>query len=169
MGGISDFISASLIAVYMFSGWDTGILVNEETSYTREKPGQSVVVSVIVLALMYAFLTFALQCAVHTKNLENNGDTALSYIAQVIAGSALAKYMILAVDLSALGSTLASLVSGVRVTFAMGRGRRAAAPVREDGFEVQDPGPGHGHHRRHRFYGGLSRCSDAVERGCWGR
>jgi amino acid transporter len=120
MGGISGFISASLIAVYMFSGWDTGILVNEETSDAREKPGQSVVVSVIVLALMYAFLTFALQGAVRTKDLEANGDNALSYIAQVISGSALAKYMILAVALSALGSTLASLVSGVRVTFAMG-------------------------------------------------
>ena len=120
MGGISGFISASLIAVYMFSGWDTGILVNEETSDAREKPGQSVVISVIVLALMYAFLTFALQGAVHTKDLEANGDNALSYIAQVISGSALAKYMILAVALSALGSTLASLVSGVRVTFAMG-------------------------------------------------
>jgi amino acid transporter len=104
----------------MFSGWDTGILVNEETSDAREKPGQSVVVSVIVLALMYGFLTFALQGAVHTKDLEANGDNALSYIAQVVVGSALAKYMILAVALSALGSTLASLVSGVRVTFAMG-------------------------------------------------
>jgi len=120
MGGINGFIGASLIAVYMFSGWDTGILVNEETSDAREKPGQSVVTSVIVLALMYAFLTFALQGAVHTKDLEANGDNALSYIAQVISGSALAKYMILAVALSALGSTLASLVSGVRVTFAMG-------------------------------------------------
>jgi amino acid transporter len=120
MGGIDGFIGASLIAVYMFSGWDTGILVNEETSDAREKPGQSVVTSVIVLALMYAFLTFALQGAVHTKDLEANGDNALSYIAQVISGSALAKYMILAVALSALGSTLASLVSGVRVTFAMG-------------------------------------------------
>ena len=38
----------------------------------------------------------------------------------MVSGSALAKYMILAVALSALGSTLASLVSGVRVTFAMG-------------------------------------------------
>ena len=120
MGGLSGFISASLIAVYMYSGWDTGILVNEETADPREKPGQSVVTSVIVLALMYAFLTFALQGAVQTKDLEANGDNALSYIAQVVSGSALAKYMILAVALSALGSTLASLVSGVRVTFAMG-------------------------------------------------
>lgn len=120
MGGINGFIAASLIAVYMYSGWDTAILVNEETSDAREKPGQSVVTTVIVVALMFAFLTFALQGAVHTKNLEANGSNALSYIGQVVSGSALAKYMILAVALSALGSTLASLVSGVRVTFAMG-------------------------------------------------
>ena len=120
MGGISGFVAASLIAVYLYSGWDTGILVNEETSDAREKPGQSVVTSVIVLALMYAFLTFALQGAVHTKDLEANGANALSYIGGVVSGSALAKYMILAVALSALGSTLASLVSGVRVTFSMG-------------------------------------------------
>lgn len=67
----------------------------------------------------------------HTKDLEANGNNALSYIAQVVSGSgatvpvstpgsALAKYMILAVALSALGSTLTSLVSGVRVTFSMG-------------------------------------------------
>ena len=122
MGGISGFVAASLIAVYMFSGWDTGILVNEETSDSREKPGNSVVTSVIVLALMFAFLTFALQGAVHTSKLEA-APNALSYIAQVVSGNALAKYMILAVALSALGSTLASLVSGVRVTFAMGADR----------------------------------------------
>jgi amino acid transporter len=122
MGGVSGFVAASLIAVYMYSGWDTGILVNEETSDSREKPGNSVVTSVIVLALMYAFLTFALQGAVHTNQLES-APNALSYIAQVVSGSALAKYMILAVALSALGSTLASLVSGVRVAFSMGSDR----------------------------------------------
>ena len=122
MGGISGFIAASLIAVYMYSGWDTGILLNEETSDPRKKPGNSVVTSVIVLALMYAFLTFALQGAVHTSALENS-DNALSYIAGVVSGSAHAKYMILAVALSAAGSVLASLVSGVRVTFAMASDR----------------------------------------------
>jgi amino acid transporter len=134
MGGISGFVAASLIAVYLYSGWDTGILLNEETSDPREKPGNSVVTSVIVLALMYAFLTFALQGAVHTSALEANGANALSYIAQVVSGSALAKYMILAVALSALGSTLASLVSGVRVTFAM-----AADRVLPHAFARTDP------------------------------
>jgi hypothetical protein len=46
--------------------------------------------------------------------------TRLRNIAQQVAGSALATYMILAVGLSAIGSTLATLVSGVREVFAMG-------------------------------------------------
>jgi amino acid transporter len=76
--------------------------------------------SVVVLALLYAFFTFAFQGAVSNKALQANGADALSYIAQQVAGSALAKYMILAVGLSAIGSTLATLVSGVREAFAMG-------------------------------------------------
>lgn len=120
LGGISGFIAASLIAVYMFSGWDTGIMVNEETQNARETPGNAVMLSVVVLALLYAFLTFAFQGAVGSKALQANGADALSYIAQQVSGSALAKYMILAVALSAIGSTLATLVSGVREAFAMG-------------------------------------------------
>jgi len=120
LGGVSGFIAASLIAVYMFSGWDTGIMVNEETENARETPGNAVMLSVVVLALLYAFFTFAFQGAVGNKALQANGADALSYIAQQVAGSALAKYMILAVGLSAVGSTLATLVSGVREAFAMG-------------------------------------------------
>ena len=120
LGGVSGFIAASLIAVYMFSGWDTGIMVNEETENARETPGNAVMLSVVVLALLYAFFTFAFQGAVSNKALQANGANALSYIAQQVAGSALAKYMILAVALSAIGSTLATLVSGVREAFAVG-------------------------------------------------
>jgi amino acid transporter len=120
LGGVSGFIAASLIAVYMFSGWDTGIMINEETENARETPGNAVMLSVVVLALLYAFFTFAFQGAVANKALQSHSESALSYIAQQVAGSALAKYMVLAVGLSAAGSTLATLVSGVREVFAMG-------------------------------------------------
>src|SRR5205814_1501408 len=93
---------------------------NEETDNARETPGHAVMLSVVVLALLYAFFTFAFQGAVTNKALQANGADALSYIAQQVADSALAKYMILAVALSAVGSTLATLVSGVREAFAMG-------------------------------------------------
>lgn len=123
MGGTSGFVAAALIAVYMFSGWDTAILVNEETENATQNPGTAVIISVLVLGFMFAFFTFAFQGAVHGKALQANGSNALSYIAQVLGGSALAKYMILAVLLSAVGSALASLVSAARITFAMGYDR----------------------------------------------
>lgn len=119
LGGVHGFIAGSMIAVYMFSGWDSGIMVNEETENPGETPGNSVMLSVIVLAVLYAFCTFAFQGAVPNSGLQQHSDNALSYIAHQVAGSPLEKYMILAVGLSAIGSTLATLVSAVREVFAM--------------------------------------------------
>jgi basic amino acid/polyamine antiporter, APA family len=71
--------------------------------------------------------------------------------------------MILAVALSALGSTLASLVSGVRVTFAMGAGGVLPRLFGRTDARFKTPG------LATVIIGSLPRCSDAVERGCWGR
>jgi amino acid transporter len=120
LGGGSGLVAGFLSAVYMFSGWDTAALVNEETEHARVTPGTAVLLSVSVLGVLYAFFTFAFQGAVKAKALQDHGENALSYIAQVLSGSALAKLMILAVLLSAIGSTLGTIVSGARITFAMG-------------------------------------------------
>lgn len=119
MGGIHGFVGAALIAVFLYSGWDTGILVNEETRDARETPGRSVMATVVLTAVIFVFLTFAYQGAVSPAQLSAHGD-ALAYIAQVVSGSALAKYMILAVALSTIGATLASMIATTRVMFAMG-------------------------------------------------
>lgn len=119
MGGIGGLVSAALLAVYMYSGWDTGILLNEETTDARESPGNAVVLSVIVAGLMFAFLQFAIQGGASKHALETQSN-ALSYVGGLLGGSVLAKWMILAVGLSAIGSTMGTLVSGVRISFAMG-------------------------------------------------
>ena len=41
LGGVTGFVNASLIAVYMYSGWDTAILLNEETEDVRTNPGRA--------------------------------------------------------------------------------------------------------------------------------
>jgi amino acid transporter len=120
LGGGSGLVAGFLSAVYMFSGWDTAALVNEETEHARVTPGTAVLLSVSVLGVLYAFFTFAFQGAVKADQLQAHGENALSYIAQTLSGSALAKLMILAVLLSAVGSTLGTVVSGARITFAMG-------------------------------------------------
>jgi amino acid transporter len=118
MGGRTGLVSAALVAVFMISGWDTTILINEETGNARKTPGTSVVATVAVVGVLFAILTFAFEGAVSSNGIATHSD-ALAYIGQVRAGSWLSKWIVLAVALSALGSALAGIVSGVRVTFAM--------------------------------------------------
>ncbi len=120
MGGTSGLVGGILIAVYMFSGWDTSIYVNEETDKSKVNPGRAVLVSVATLTFMYAFFTFAYQGAVKRGALLAHGGNALFYIVKQLAGSPWDKLMIAAVLLSVVGATQTALVSGARIAFAMG-------------------------------------------------
>jgi amino acid transporter len=120
LGGISGFVNASLVAVFMYSGWDAAVSLNEETEDSQRSPGQAVVRTVLLTALVLAFLTFALQGGVRYNALQANGANALSYIGRVLGDTALAKLMILAVLLSAVGSVLATIIVTGRAAFAMG-------------------------------------------------
>jgi amino acid transporter len=120
MGGTSGLVGGILIAVYMFSGWDTSIYVNEETERPRVNPGRAVLISVATLTFMYAFFTFAYQGAVKRAALEAHGENALAYILKQLVGSPWDKVMIAAVLFSIIGATQTALVSGSRIAFAMG-------------------------------------------------
>lgn len=120
MGGTNGLVGGILLAVYMFSGWDTSIYVNEETERSRVNPGRAVLISVATLTFMYAFFTFAYQGAVKRAELVAHGGNALFYIVQELAGSGWAKVMVAAVLLSVVGATQTALVSGARIAFAMG-------------------------------------------------
>jgi len=120
IGGTSGLTAGILIAVYMFSGWDTSIYVNEETDKSHVNPGRAVLVSVGTLTFMYAFFTFAYQGAVKKGALLAHGSNALFYIVKQLAGSPWDKIMIAAVMFSIIGATQTALVSGARIAFAMG-------------------------------------------------
>lgn len=119
MGGVAGFIGAALIAVYMFSGWELGTMLGEETAKPRQLPGTAVMVSTATLAVMFAVFTFAFQFTAPKSQLEASPNI-LQFIAQRVSGGFLAKYMILAVALSALGSCLSCFVASARISFAMG-------------------------------------------------
>jgi len=123
MGGTTGLVNGILVAVYLFSGWDSAVYVNEETTDRKRNPGRAAITSVLMLGIMYSFLTFAYQGAVHSKELANNGSNALAYIALQLAGSPWDKIMILAVLLSVVGATQTAVVSGSRIALAMGRDR----------------------------------------------
>jgi amino acid transporter len=122
-GGTTGLVGGILIAVYMYSGWDTSMYVSEETTNARVNPGRAVVLGVVSLAVMYSFYTFAFEGAVKQSALESHGANALAYIVGQLVGSAWGKVMVIAVLFSIVASTQTALVSVSRIALSMGSDR----------------------------------------------
>jgi amino acid transporter len=123
VGGKGSLAGAMLIAIFLFTGWDATIYINEETIQKRIKPGKAAIISVALLGPVFAWLFVSFQGVVPPGQLQAHGTDALPYIAQVLVGNGWAKFMVLAVVLSVLGTTQATIVSTSRVTYSMGTDR----------------------------------------------
>jgi amino acid transporter len=60
-----------LIAVFMFTGWDGAIYVNEETTRRHTNPGKAVMIAVALLAVIYTLATVGL---VHPRHRGRRPD-----------------------------------------------------------------------------------------------
>jgi amino acid transporter len=123
VGGHGSAAAGFLIAVFMFTGWDGAIYVNEETTRRRVNPGKAVLIAVALLAVIYTLATVGLQGVVSPAKLQANAASALVYIAQALGGGGWGKVMALSVALSAIASTGAGIVITARIVFGMARQR----------------------------------------------
>ncbi len=128
IGGHGSAAAGFLIAVFMFTGWDGAIYVNEETTRRRINPGKAVLIAVALLTVIYALATFGLQGVVSPAKLQANAASALVYIAQALGGGGWGKVMALSIALSAIASTLAGIVITARIVYGMA-GQRVLPPV----------------------------------------
>jgi amino acid transporter len=128
VGGKGSPAAGFLIAVFMFTGWDGAIYVNEETTRRHTNPGKAVMIAVALLAVIYTLATVGLQGVVSPAKLQANSASALVYIAQALGGSGWGKVMALSVALSAIASTGAGIVITARIVYGMA-GQRTLPPV----------------------------------------
>jgi amino acid transporter len=119
VGGAGSPAAGFLIAVFMFTGWDGAIYVNEETTRRHINPGKAVMIAVALLAVIYTLATVGLQGVVSPARLQANSASALVYIAQALGGGGWGKVMALSVALSAIASTGAGIVITARIVYAM--------------------------------------------------
>jgi amino acid transporter len=112
-------IGGFLIAIFAYSGWDGTVYVNEEVKHRRVNPGRAAVIAVVLLAVIYTLAQVGLQGVVSMKNLQNNSDNALVYVAQVLGGSNWAKVMALALALSVIATVGTGIVVGARIIYGM--------------------------------------------------
>jgi len=119
VGGTGSAAAGFLIAVFMFTGWDGAIYVNEETTRRHTNPGKAVMIAVALLAVIYTLATVGLQGVVSPAKLQANSASALVYIAQALGGDGWGKVMALSVALSAIASTGAGIVIAARIVYGM--------------------------------------------------
>jgi amino acid transporter len=119
IGGHGSAAAGFLAAVFMFTGWDGTLYVNEEVRRRRTNPGRAAVLAVVFLAIIYTFTTIGLQGAVPAGKLQANSTSALVYIAGSLGGSGWAKVMALGLALSVIATTGTGIVLTARIIYGM--------------------------------------------------
>ncbi|MGH3284756.1 MAG: APC family permease [Streptosporangiaceae bacterium] len=117
--GKGSLAAGFLIAVFMYTGWDATVYVNEETKQRRTNPGRSAVLAVVFLAIIYTVSEFGLQGIVSPAKLQANSSAPLIFIAQSLGGGGWAKVMALSLALSVIASTGTAIVIIARMTYGM--------------------------------------------------
>jgi amino acid transporter len=120
-GGFSALVTGMLLAIFLYSGWDTAAYVGEEAK--GKQAGPAGVTSVVLLFVIYAGVIFCLQGVAPNGAMQANAANILAYVGNLIGGSAWKQVMIVAVLGGTLASLMAAIVSASRISFAMGRDR----------------------------------------------
>jgi amino acid transporter len=119
IGGKGSAAAGFLTAVFIFTGWDGTLYVNEEVRHRRTNPGRAAILAVAFLAIIYTLSVVGLQGAVSPAKLQKNSTSALVYIAQSLGGGDWAKVMALCLALSVIATTGTGIVLTARIVYGM--------------------------------------------------
>jgi amino acid transporter len=117
--GHGSLAAGLLLSVFIFSGWEGTLYVNEETKHRRTNPGRAAIVAVLLLTIIYAVAQLGLQGVVSPDKLKAHSDSALVYVARVIGGSGWSQIMALSLALSVIAATLTNIVLTSRIIYGM--------------------------------------------------
>ena len=122
--------TGTLLAVFIYWGFDTAVSVNEETKDARKTPGRAAVTATLVLLVVYVLVTTAAQAfgGVGTKGIglanPDSADDVFSVLGTAVfgtspVGSIAVHLLILMVLSSAAASTLTTILPTARTTLSM--------------------------------------------------
>ncbi len=120
-GGFHALIAGVLIAIFLYSGWDTAAYVGEEVKGRRA--GAAALTSVVLLFVVYAVGVLTLQGVAPNGAMQAHAGNVLAFVGDKIGGGFWKNVMIVAVLGGTLASLQAAIVSASRISYAMGRDR----------------------------------------------
>ena len=124
-------VTATLIAVFIYWGWDTAVAVNEETADPAKTPGRAAVISTLLLLATYAIVSLATvafagvgEGGIGLGNPENSDDVFRALGPVVFGDSAFGKafeaLLVISVLTSASASTQTTILPTARTALSMG-------------------------------------------------
>lgn len=127
---MTSIVTATLIAIFIYWGWDTAVATNEESDDPAKTPGRAAVISTVLLLLTYALVSVATIAfaGVGTKGIglgnENNADDVFAAMGhEVFGGGSLGWIMIhllaITVLTSASASTQTTILPTARTSLSM--------------------------------------------------
>ncbi len=119
IGGHGSLSAGLLIAVFIYSGWEGTLYVNEEVKHRRINPGRAAITAVAILTVIYALAAMGLQGVVPEAQLQAHSTSALVSVATALGGAGWAKVMALSLALSVIAATLTNIVLTARITYGM--------------------------------------------------
>jgi amino acid transporter len=118
IGGKGSLVGAFLITVFMYSGWDGTIYVNEEVKHRRINPGRSAMLAVGIAGILFVLAQVGLQGVTSYKNLNNNSTSPLVYIGNLLTGSSHGgQVLAFALALSVVAATGVGIVLSARIAY----------------------------------------------------
>ena len=136
---LDALVTAMLIAVFLYWGWDSAVAVNEETKDPATTPGRAAILSTVLLLATYAVVSIAMvafagvgDTGVGLGNEENAEDIFAALGTQVFGDSAFGHVMevllVITVLTSASASTQTTILPTARTSLSMAAYR--AVPAR---------------------------------------
>jgi amino acid transporter len=126
----TSIVTATLIAVFIYWGWDTAVSVNEESDDPGSTPGRAAIISTVLLLLTYATVSVATiafagvgETGIGLGNVDNADDVFAAMGHEVFGGGAVGWVMVhllaICVLTSASASTQTTILPTARTSLSM--------------------------------------------------
>ena len=119
IGGHGSLAAGLLISIYIYSGWEGTLYVNEEVKHRRVSPGRAAILAVALLTVLYELVLVGLQGVVSPQGLQAHSTDSIVYVASALGGPGWARVMALALALSVIAATGTSIVLTARIVYGM--------------------------------------------------
>jgi amino acid transporter len=119
----STLVSALLIGVFIYWGWESAVNLTEETRDSARAPGMAAVVSTVILLVTYVGVATAVVAFAGLETLAeyDDDDAIFAVLGADVLGSPWDKLVVLAIATSAIASTQTTIIPSSRTSFSMGR------------------------------------------------